>query len=129
MGIFWKKIRIKNRLSTFFPSKNSILCSKGNFHVECDVVSMSYRRASASRRRVGEGTLPWAIFRFWIFSNYFLQKFWKIKTTLLHMNSASKKIWHLAQGRVLEPCLGPYICISINTKWRKFSPLINGVCS
>ena len=32
---------------------------------------------------VGEGTLPWAIFRFRIFSNYFLQKFEKIKITVL----------------------------------------------
>ena len=29
---------------------------------------------------IGEGTLPWAIFRFRIFSNYFAQKFEKIKT-------------------------------------------------
>ena len=31
---------------------------------------------------VGEGTLPWAIFRFWIFSNYFSQKFEKKKITV-----------------------------------------------
>ena len=24
------------------------------------------------------------------------------------------KIWNLAQGKVLDPCLGPYICISKN---------------
>ena len=29
--------------------------------------------------KIREGTLPWAIFRFRIFSNYFLQKFEKIK--------------------------------------------------
>ena len=28
------------------------------------------------------GTLPWAIFRFWLFSNYFSQKFKKIKITV-----------------------------------------------
>ena len=31
---------------------------------------------------VGEGTLPWAIIRFRIFSNYFSQKFEKIKITM-----------------------------------------------
>ena len=29
--------------------------------------------------KIGEGTLPWAIFRFRIFSNYFSQKFEKNK--------------------------------------------------
>ena len=74
-----------------------------------------------------------------LFSNFFkllLTEIWKIKITvwkndnltmygnfcldfesiLLHIKRASKKIWHLAQGRVLDPCLGPYICISISTK-------------
>ena len=32
--------------------------------------------------RIGEGTLPWAIFRFRIFSNCFSQKFKKIKITV-----------------------------------------------
>ena len=31
---------------------------------------------------IGEGTLPWAIFRFRIFSNYFSEKFEKIKITV-----------------------------------------------
>ena len=73
---------------------------------------------------IGEGTLPWAIFRFRIFSKYFSQKFEKIKTVwksdnnyvckflfifvllLLHIKSASKTIWYLAQGRVSTPALG-----------------------
>ena len=95
---------------------------------------------------IGEGTLPWTIFRFRIFSNYFSQKFEKIKITvwktdnyvwkfsfriviiLLHIKSASKKIWHLAQGRVFDPCFGPYICIPIiNTKLKIFSPF-NKLC-
>ena len=59
--------------------------------------------------QLGEGTLPWAIYRFWIFSNYFSQKFEKTKITvwwlnciwkfsfrlvliLLHIKSASEKI-------------------------------------
>ena len=74
-----------------------------------------------TNNRVGEGTLPWAIFRFRIFSNYLLQNYyvWKFLFSfvlILVIKSASKKIWHLAQGRVLDPCLGPYICISTNTK-------------
>ena len=32
--------------------------------------------------KIGEGTLPWAIFGFRIFSNYFSQKFAKIKITV-----------------------------------------------
>ena len=62
---------------------------------------------------VGEGILLWAMFRFPIFSNYFLQKFEKMKITvwksdnyvwkflfrfvliLLHIKSASKNIWRL----------------------------------
>ena len=31
-----------------------------------------------------------------------------------------KKIRHLAQSRVLDLCLGPYICISVNTEWNIF---------
>ena len=83
--------------------------------------------------KIGEGTLPWAILRFRIFSN-FSQKFEKIKITvwksdnyvwkflfrfvliLLHIKNTSKKIQHLAQGRIFDPCLGSYICVSINTE-------------
>ena len=60
--------------------------------------------------QIGEGSLPWAIFCFRIFSNYVSQKFGKIKITvwksdnyvwkflfrfvliLLHIKSASKKV-------------------------------------
>ena len=67
-------------------------------------------------------------FCFRIFSNHFSQKFEKIKITvwmndnsyvwkflfrfvliLLHIKSASKKIWHLGQGRILDPCLGLHL--------------------
>ena len=47
--------------------------------------------------------------------NYVWKFSFRFILILLHIKSAFKKIWHLAQGRVLELCLGPYICISINT--------------
>ena len=74
---------------------------------------------------VGVGTLPRAIFRYRIFSNLAeirknknngLKFLFTFVLILLHIKSAFKKIWHLAQGRILDPCLGPYICISINPK-------------
>ena len=34
------------------------------------------------KKYIGEGTLPWAIFRFQIFSNYFSQKFKNISITV-----------------------------------------------
>ena len=37
--------------------------------------------------KIGEGTLPWAIFRFRIFWNYFLQKFEKMKITVWKINN------------------------------------------
>ena len=37
--------------------------------------------------QLGEGTLPWALFRFRIFSNYFSQKFEKIKVTVWKSNN------------------------------------------
>ena len=78
------------------------------------------------KKCVGEGTLPWAIFRLRIFLNY-SQKFDKIKIKvwksdnfvwkflftfvlfLLHIKSGSKKIFYLAQGRGHGPCLGPNV--------------------
>ena len=44
---------------------------------------------------IGEGTLPWAIFRFRIFSNYFLQKFEKIKITVWKSDDLTMYIWNL----------------------------------
>ena len=41
-------------------------------------------------RLVGEGTLPWLIFRFRIFSNYFAQKFEKIKITVWKSDNSTK---------------------------------------
>ena len=45
---------------------------------------------------------------------WYLNYVWKFlfRLLLLHIKSASKKIWHLAQGRVVDLCLWPYICIS-----------------
>ena len=37
------------------------------------------------------------------------------------MKIVSKNNRNLAQGRVCESCLGPYICISVNTKLEKIS--------
>ena len=45
--------------------------------------------------------------------NYVWKFSFRFVLILLHIKSASKKIWHWHWGR---PCLGPYICISINTK-------------
>ena len=46
-----------------------------NFTNDCDGNKLDYNND------LGEGTLPWAIFRFRIFSNY-SQKFEKIKITV-----------------------------------------------
>ena len=41
-----------------------------------------YKDMTVRGFRIENGTLPWAIFHFRIFSNYFLQKFEKIKITV-----------------------------------------------
>ena len=94
----------------------------------------------AKHQHIGEVTVPWAIFHLRIFLNYLSHKFEKIKITVWNNGSLimngnfgldiyryyyiekafPKKNWHLAQGRVLYSCLGPYICISVNTKLKIF---------
>ena len=69
---------------------------------------------------IGKGTLPWAIFRFRVFSNYFSQKLDNIKITIciniityekgFWKNLTFAKVWPKAE--VEDPDFG----ISINTK-------------
>ena len=46
------------------------------------IINWDDQHSNKNTFKVGEGTQPWAIFRFRIFSNYFSQKFEKIKITV-----------------------------------------------
>ena len=74
------------------------------------------------------------------FSNFFKLLLAEIKKTinvwkflfkyvliLLHIKSAFKKIWHLAQGRVLDPCLGPFFVFEFfqTTSRRNLKKILN----
>ena len=61
--------------------------------------------------------------------NYKWKFLFRFLSILLHIKRASRKIWDLAQGSVLDSCLKPYICISANTESKIFVLLINVVCS
>ena len=69
---------------------------------------------------VREDTLPWAAFRFWIFSNYFSQKLEKIKITVWKCDNYVWKFLYRFVLILLHKKTLPKkfinICISINTK-------------
>ena len=65
----------------FLDSTTSLYSSLIIFTIAL-LISSFCRKQSAKTLQVGECTLPWAIFRFRIFSNCFSQKFEKIKITV-----------------------------------------------